>query len=402
MKVKGFSLVELAIVMVLFGLLFAIGARLTSPLVDRFKRNETRDLVDSVVESVIGFASVNGHLPTTAEFSNIVSQPKDIWGNDLIYMPDPDFTVADSLCVRNSTSLVVETCGSAVCAVPEDTANNVAFIVVSSGPNLNLQTDTTGTTIKVYEIDLFGVDDYTTGLNRPEPYKDIVQWVVLPELRVKAGCSGALLKILNIEIPSGFVLSTYTTDIFADGGVLFADGVDIDSDDDYEWCVTGTLPTGLSYECNGSLSASAACSLSTGTWQQCTALEISGTSTEAGVFNVPIYVRDDADNLANRTFGLSISQVIGLHICEEYRVWNDTGNKNDFEMDGGCFDILDAAEITIDGSRVLQNGEDIIQHSTSNGSCGGGTYTLNYNEAIFSDNNTDCCIEISGDDKTCP
>ncbi|MBI4825033.1 MAG: prepilin-type N-terminal cleavage/methylation domain-containing protein [Nitrospirae bacterium] len=402
MRSKGFSLVELAIVLVLFGLLFAIGVKMTGPLIERLKRSEGNDVVDAAIESVMGYASINGRLPTVAEFPLAVSIPKDPWGNALIYKPDADLVLAGGICARNSTALTVETCGSATCGTPEDTAQNVAFIVVSSGANLNRQTNTTVNTIRVYSPDTVGVDDYIPGMNRPEAYKDIVKWVVLPELRVKAGCSGSPMKILNVDIPSGFLLSTYSTDIFAAGGVLFADGADSGSDDDYEWCVTGTLPTGLSYDCNGNLAVSAACGLSTGTWQQCTSLRISGTPTQEGVFSLPVHARDDTGNLARRTFGLSISQVMGLHICEEYRAWNDTGNQNDFEMDGGCFAINDGAEITVDGSRVLQNGESIVQHSTSNGSCGGAASILNYNEAIFSDNNADCCIDVSGTDKTCP
>jgi len=54
---------EVAIVLVLIGLLIGIGAGLIGPLTKKIKINETRETVDSAVESVISYVSANKCLP---------------------------------------------------------------------------------------------------------------------------------------------------------------------------------------------------------------------------------------------------------------------------------------------------------------------------------------------------
>jgi len=54
---KGLTLVEVAIVLVILGLLIGLGASLIGPLTKRAKITETRDIVNAAVESVIGFAA---------------------------------------------------------------------------------------------------------------------------------------------------------------------------------------------------------------------------------------------------------------------------------------------------------------------------------------------------------
>ncbi|MDO8281796.1 MAG: prepilin-type N-terminal cleavage/methylation domain-containing protein [Thermodesulfovibrionia bacterium] len=408
---KGFSLVELSIAIVIVGILIAMGMKMLIPLVERTKRAATREAVDAAVAAVIGFAETNNRLPSDLEFPGVVRNSKDVWGKDLIYLHDINLEVADSVCARNTTGISLKTCASSGCATPVDTTGDVAFLVLSGGANQNVQTNTGVSPVKVYNMGLPGIDDYAAVLNRPEAYDDIVERVVLPELRVKTGCLGSLLNILTIEIPSGFVLSDYITNIFASGGVAWDDSVatpgDTDTADDYRWCVTGTLPIGLSYVCNGTLAVSASCAwdaataTETGTWQQCTHLEISGAPTEDGAFSLPVFVRDNADNTAQRTFGMSISQVVGLHICTDYRVWNQESASRYFVNGGGCYDIATGGEITtVATGGLLQNGEVIVRHT--GGGCGGSDASINYNQAIFADNNADCCVNHDQSDKTCP
>ena len=67
-------------------------------------------------------------------------------------------------------------------------------------------------------------DSTVDRINRPEAYDDIVDYVTLGELRTKSGCQGAPLKILNNELPSGSMSSTYSATIYAEGGVPFSSG----------------------------------------------------------------------------------------------------------------------------------------------------------------------------------
>jgi prepilin-type N-terminal cleavage/methylation domain-containing protein len=409
MRSKGFSLVEMAIVMVLFGILFVIGSKLTGPLVDTFKRNQTIKTVDAAIEAVVGFAEVNNRIPAVSEFPDVVRNSSDIWGNDLTYLPDSDLTAADSVCERSNTGITLQSCGDVVCTTPVDTTDNIAFIVLSGGSNQNVQTETSSSPVKVYTLGLTGIDDFTTDLNRPEPYDDILKWVVLPELRVRSGCMGSPLKILTMELPSGFMLSTYSSNIFADGGVPWDDTVaspgDSDSDPDYRWCVTEDTPAGLDYECNGTLAVSADCdwdgATETGTWQYCTSLEISGEPTEDGAFSLPVFVRDNADNVAQRTFGMSISLTIGLNICDTYRVWNKSGSSEYFDNHGGCYSISSGDEIT-DAATGGELGNDDVIERHSAGGCSSQEAAISYFQSIFADNNADCCVNFDQSDRTCP
>jgi len=70
--------------------------------------------------------------------------------------------------------------------------------------------------------------------------KDLVRWVTLDELRTKIGCQGAQLKIVNNELPYGYVDSPYQVTIHADGGVPIISGAG-----KYKWCIQGTTPPGI-------------------------------------------------------------------------------------------------------------------------------------------------------------
>jgi hypothetical protein len=328
-----------------------------------------------------------------------VSGSKDVWGNDLVYFPDPKLTVSGSICDVSSSDTVLDTCDDSSCITTSNTAGNAAFLVLSNGPNLNLQTDTvTSSTIRSYLIDLPGIDDYATGLNRPQPYDDISKWVVLPELRSRLDCGGTPLRILDYHLPSGILKQTYSASVYATGGDSWSDGDasvgDADEAPDYEWCVTAEPPHGLSFECNGSLASSSDCD-NTGTWQRCTDFSISGTPVSGGFYKIPVYVRDDSDNIDEGIFGLSISQIYGLNICPAYRIWSGfTASTKDYLIDGNCHEIDPLDEISVDGSRELNSGENIELHTTSGGACGGYLGALSYNLAILGDANGDCCIDF--------
>ncbi len=420
---KGFSLVELAIVIVIVGLIVTIGFKLVAPLVERTKRTAANETINAALESIIGFAEVNGRLPEEIddpddpdEFPNTVRNFTDTWGKDFIYIPEPNLTDDDSICARNNTSLSVES--------PAGTAGDVAFVLVSSGPNLNIQTDFTKTdpdSIVVYGQGVIGIDDYATGLHREEPYQDIVKWMVLPELRVRAGCFGSPLKILTVEIPSAFVLTDYDADIFAVEGIPWDDTStgppttsDVDVEDDYEWCVMDDAPSGLEWLCNGTLIKSPSCTFDgtgpTEDWNTCTSLNLFGIPDADGTSSLDVFVRDDADNITSRTFGISISEVGGLSIFETYRVWNTGGSTKDFEgkhllAATACENISDGDEITA-LTGLLASGS-TIEKFDSGSSCGtGGGELMNYIHAIFADNNQDGCVAFHSsstfNDYTCP
>ncbi|MBU4052854.1 MAG: type II secretion system GspH family protein, partial [Proteobacteria bacterium] len=81
---RGFTLIELAIVMVIVGLLAGFGASMIVPLSVRAKRMETTEAVNVATEAVIGYAAAhNGRLPTVGEFPGIIGKYKDAWRKPL-------------------------------------------------------------------------------------------------------------------------------------------------------------------------------------------------------------------------------------------------------------------------------------------------------------------------------
>lgn len=295
----GFTLIEIAIVLIILGILIALGATLIGPLTKRAKYNETKEIVNAAAESVISFAAANNRIPTATEFPTAVRNPRDAWTKDLYYIPDAnlDDLNAGGVCGRKTTGITVRDCTNANCTSYNDIAN-VAFLVISGSENYNIQTDNVGVGVTVYEVDTPDIDDYTTDMDRLEPYDDIVKWVTLDELRIKTGCVGAQLKILNNELPSGDQCSPYSVTISADGGVPFPDGGDAGSDPDYKWCLGGTLPLGITNPTPGCTPPTSCNALANdeGTWTPATSLTISGTPTAPGSFNITVFVRDNNDN----------------------------------------------------------------------------------------------------------
>jgi len=416
-KKDGFTLIELAMVLIIVGLLIGLGVGLIGPLTRRAKYSETKETLSAAVDSIIGYATSNGKIPswgdytadsTIDEFIEVVKDPQDAWTKPLYYFFENSLTSNDSVCNRKTTTLTI--CRNGTCSVR---IPNIAFIVISSSENYNPQTGIVSpsgcpsgdTCIGVYDMDTPNIDNCTTAANCPnyppgeqrisrtEAYDDIVKWVTLDELRIKAGCTGAQLEIVNKELPYGYQGRAYNATIYADGGVTFISG------GDYRWCREESASTGLTF--NPSTVSSNCSGLDESSWGQADSLTISGTPTTTGSFSLTFFVRDNNDptgpddNIAQKTLVLTINPIV----CQGYRVWNNLARR-DFYIDGTCKRVNTNAEITT--PELLNNGEVIIRYSTSDGSCGGSQTTFSYNQAVSADSNKDCCVNFTGTDRSCP
>jgi len=329
----GFTIIEMAMVMVIIGLIVGFGASLLGPLSVRAKRIESTETVAAGAAGVVGHAAANrGTLPTAAQFPGIIKKRNDAWSRPVQYiydaaLADGNPTTGD-LCTRKSTRIILRQCADAACSAPVSVAN-VAFIVLSGGENFNNQTAGSlavsgPTVIDVYRTGVGNVDAYAGDLDRSEPYDDIVEWATLDELRSQIGCRIPQLVVLNSELPSGRTTSPYWAAIYVDGGVPFAAG------GDYLWCIetaTGLAPSGLSFrnhtdtadigfDTDGSVLAE-----SSGVWTRADHILINGTPAASGSFLMTVWVRDNSnpgsdaacaaganlDNCARRSFVLTVN-----------------------------------------------------------------------------------------------
>ncbi len=329
----GFTIIEMAIVMVIIGLIVGFGASLIGPLSIRAKRIESTEIVDAGAEAIAGYAAANrGVLPTSTQFPGIINKRNDAWSRPIQYVYD--VVLADGnpatgdLCTRRTTQISLRQCPDAACSAPVTVAN-VAFLVLSGAENFNNQTvgalAVTGpTVIDVYPAGVGNVDGHAADLNRAESYDDIVRWATLDALRSKIGCRGPQLAVLNNELPPGRTTSPYSAAVYVDGGVPFAAG------GNYLWCVetpTGAKPSGLNFrnhtdsgeigfDTDGSVLAENSI-----VWVGADHLLINGTPTVAGSFLMTVWVRDNSnpavdaacasganlDNCTSRSFVLTIN-----------------------------------------------------------------------------------------------
>ncbi len=216
----GFTLIEIAIVLIIIGILLGIGVALMGPLTKQAQFKRSRERVRACKEAIIGFVAASGELPTQAEFQNICNE-KDAWGRSLVYIPDDSTVLYDGNNDRVDLTSISTCCAS----IPSDMAVNdmahtggtnnykteVAFIVLSTGENRtqngSLQTgqSVNGTTYALYTI-----NEYSNN------YDDIVEYVTIYELRNTIKCEP--LQIVTVTLPEAIEDSSYSANLKATGG----------------------------------------------------------------------------------------------------------------------------------------------------------------------------------------
>ena len=318
---KGFTLVEMAIVLVIVGLLVGLGSSMIGPLTNMAKSRETREIIDSDIASITSFAASNNRLPNATEFPTAVKRATDGWTHNLIYLYDNNLYSAtptkDTLCGRKTAAITIT----------DNSVNisNVAFAVISKGEDAITQTTLNGT-LNGAAINgvITGSGTATGTITLDATASDIIRWVTLDELRSKIGCQGAQLKILNNELPPATVAALYpnatagaTLAIATDGGAT--PGI-------FRWCVQAPsavpLPAGLGFNplLAGAIrvapnTCNAANPLAEASWILSPTLTISGTPAAGsqGAYNFTLFVRDNNDaaagndNIASKAFVLTVN-----------------------------------------------------------------------------------------------
>ncbi len=299
---RGFTLIELAMILVIIGVLIGIGATTFSILIKRAKYAESKEIVNAAVEAITGYASSSGKIPTVSELSSVVRTLEDSYGKPLVYVYDGNLTASSPYghCGLNSTNITVEICDDPSCATSTK-ISNVAFFILSGDGNYNNQTTgsqeiTSPTTIRVFQYGIV-VDNYPSDINRSEPYDDIVKWVTLHELQTKEGCESLTITTPSL-LPNGTEDAPYNHKLEANGGRP-----------PYQWgsydgvncsipAVDLDLGNGLKMKSDGSIYGTINVEPSSPPGS------LSGCSSSINLSN--ICVKDSAGNIVNQNFSINV------------------------------------------------------------------------------------------------
>lgn len=265
---KGFSLVEIAIVLVIFGVILSAATSVLTLFVNKGEAERTRSMMESNKSALFSFVATNNQLPTIANFPNNVTYPNDGYNVGFYYYVDPildktmagweldedEFAAVNTICGSSYTNTVVRVCNDADCTGFTDVVN-VAFVMASGSENKNIQTGmaVAGTTnlVTVHVQGDVATDDNATDLGgtaRAERYDDIVDWITLDELKTRAGCEPETFKFLNLSMPALEDGVNYTFDFHIEGGVPFSNSST--NEPEYMWVVradSGIETSGLTF-----------------------------------------------------------------------------------------------------------------------------------------------------------
>ena len=243
-KITGFTLIEIAIVLVILGLLIGLGAALLGPLIKQSKYKETKNVVRAAREAVLGYVVKNGYLPATLEDAG--ARALDAWGNTLVYFKASEFdTAGEDACKTLSTTIggsnfQVYECTTEDCAT-YNTKENIGFFVFSKGPDANgAGTDPANDGAPPFYVRLQDTQ-YTDG-GSTYRYDDIVEYASLDEIRQRRGCPQPLEITSPSTLPQGEEDSFYSYQLTAYGGKP-----------PYTWSTAGPT-SGLSISSSGLIS----------------------------------------------------------------------------------------------------------------------------------------------------
>lgn len=307
---KGFSLIELAIVLIIMGVTVSMGTFGFMRLLETVKLRQSKGNVDGALESVALFSSTGKRLPTVSEFSAVVTKDVDDFGTNLLYVPASELISLNGggVCMRRTTALTVQRCGSdSGCASP-DTVTNVAFVVISGSVNKNIQT-ANSTPVRIFNEGVANIDNYSGGTDPSlaEGYDDYVRYITLNELKIRANCISVPLKIVTKNLPVGYEKNPYDSTITAVGGVEFDDTFT----GNYEWCIetaSGSLSANLS-RLPANIPVTTDCAAAT--FQKSDNLQIYTAGTDVlntyGTVSVKVYVKDADGNTSEKNYIITVN-----------------------------------------------------------------------------------------------
>ena len=196
---KGFSLVELAIVLIIAGLIMGVGIRSCISGITTARIDKTKDTLDAL--KVFMEREVCKH--NSLSFPIPQNFKTDSWGNTIIIVNATSLKTT-SPCLLNSTELTATT--------PEFTYQNAAIVLISKGKNKSLDSKISKNRIILKSDDIYAI-------------------ITLNELKTDC-CKGKKLEITTPFLPPIVVNATYSTTIAVNGGT-----------GNYTWQISSTIPS---------------------------------------------------------------------------------------------------------------------------------------------------------------
>ncbi len=369
---NGFTLIEIAIVLVILGLLIGLGAALLGPLIKQSKYKETKSVVRQAREAVLGYVVKNGYLPSTLEDAG--ARALDAWGNSLIYYPATEFdTSGEDACKTLSTTLggssfEVYECTTDNCS-SYNTKSNIGFIVFSKGPDANgggTDPGNDGTPPFYIRVQDTSYTDGGAGYN----YDDLVEYASLDEIRERRGCPQPLDITSPAILPEGEEDSFYSYQLTAFGGKP-----------PYSWSTAGPT-SGLSISSSGLISGTINIntSSSTGELTACsdsitfTGVTVTDSLGSTATANITVPVRPRPVRIITETIpsayeGSTYSATISA----------TGGNSSSYSWSSDCSSISGTG---------LTCSSDTISGTPSTGSAGTYTVTFSIDDSCTTDTRT--------------
>jgi prepilin-type N-terminal cleavage/methylation domain-containing protein len=331
----GFTLVELAIVLVIVGLLIGMGAGLLGPLTKRTKLIETRNTVKEVYETINGYAAANKQLPPG--LIALSAKTLDSYKNILQYYFATGLTTSNLCTTRPPGGIYLTVNDIGV------TKTNVAFIVFSRGENLCDQTGA-GSPFNIYNP---GVQTACIAGGGNRDYDDIVMYADISTLRQQI-CNTFM--VVTDSLPTGTEEVAY-----AESNLNATDGAT-----PYTWSIlSGSLPGGLILQNRTSgTCGSTSCTVA----NPCGC--ISGTPILDGSYNFIVSVTDAEARTATKSLSITINPN-DPRITTEFLHYGSAGNPYNATLaaNGGTGSYTWSLIIALPPNLILNSGTGAISGS---------------------------------------